>query len=316
MRAISVFACAITLVFTVAGCSGGGKQSSTPTRATVTTSTTGTVVSDLDSPASKEAAIALGHRMLDGVVLPAGARPFTGRAPSGEHAPYEFPGARNLVFAHRLWTVNQPPHAVWQWLQAHIPRGFAFPASGYSNLGSVRTWMVEADLAVAPVNVSQAQLQLGIGGKASGPAVIRADTIVGWTKPRPADEFVPTADRTVIVTVIHISRPSRPAGPFGKRVTTSDPKLVQPLVRTFNRLHVIPPEPNPGGPPGCGSVVYRVAFSTSSTATPDVVATVGRCGGVDVTVNGHTKTELDDLPRQVFATDAAHVIGLSEPHWG
>jgi hypothetical protein len=104
---------------------------------------------------------------------------------------------------------------------------------------------------------------------------------------RPADEFVPAGDRTVTVTVVHISPTSPSTGPAGKRVTTSDPKQVRSIVRIFNGLNVFPPAAlNPGGCPGPGKVVYRVAFSSSPTAAPDVVATVGRCGGVDVTVHG------------------------------
>ena len=264
----------------------------------------------------EQAAIALGRHLLDDVVLPAGARPFTGKAPAGLHAPLEFPGTRNLVFAHRLWTVNARPYDLWHFFQAHVPfRGQV--GDGSMSEGIVRTWLVTDDLEVTPRNVSVGSLQLAITGNPAGPSVVRADTVVQWTKPRPADEFVPATDRTVTVSVVHISPASPSSGPIGKRVTTADPTLVQPLIRTFNQLHVTPPpSPSPGGCPGPGKVEYRVAFSSSPTATPDAVATIGRCGGVDVTVNGRTETELDDLPRQVLATDAAHVLGFTDPHFG
>ncbi|MGO9874622.1 MAG: hypothetical protein ACLPVY_12575 [Acidimicrobiia bacterium] len=267
----------------------------------------------------EQAAIALGEQMLDKVALPAGSKPFTGPEPAGLHAPLEFPGTHNLVYAHRVWTVPGTPHAVWQWLQAHVPHGFVVGniSSGGNLGGPFRTFGVEVDLAVVPRDVSEAQLQFGIGGESSDRSVVQADTVVGWTKPRPTDEFVPTTDRTVTVSVVRISPASPANGTIGKRVSTSDPTLVQPIVQTFNALHVTPPaEPNPGGPPGCGTVLYRVAFSATLTARPDVVATVGRCGGVDVTVNGRASTGLDDLPKQEFAADAAHILGFTDPHFG
>lgn len=298
------------LVVAVAGCS-----SSHPAGLRAASSTTVVSAVDAVSTASMDAAIALGRRMLDEVVLPAGSQPFTGPAPGALHAPLEFPGTRNLVFADRLWTVNETPYALWHFVQAHVPF-HGYVGQGSITDGGVRTWTFEDDLAVTPQNVSMGSLQLGITGNASGPSVVSADTIVGWTKPRPTDEFVPTTDRTVIVSVVHISPASPSNGPIGKRVTTSDPRLVQPIVHTFNQLHVTPPPaPNGGGCPGPGTVEDRVTFSSSPTATPDVVATVGRCGGVDVTVNGRTETELDDLPRQEFATDAAHVLGFTNPHF-
>jgi hypothetical protein len=275
-----------------------------------------TTVAHTPSNPQEEAAIALCQRMLDEVILPRGSRPFTGREPAGLHAPLEFPGFRNLVFAHRLWTINETPYSLWYFFQAYVPF-HGYVGQGSITLGNVRTWTVSDDLAVTPQNVSMGSLQLAITGNAAGPSVIRADPVVGWIKPRPTDEFVSTTDRTVTVSVVHISPASPSNGPIGKRVTTSDRKLVQPIVQTFNQLHVPRPQtPNPGGPHGCVSVLYRVAFSSSPTATPDVVATVGRCGGVDVIVNGRAATGLDDLPKQEFAADAAHVLDVTDPHFG
>ena len=262
----------------------------------------------------EQAAIALGRRMVAEVVLPAGSKPFTGPAPAGLHAPLEFPGTRNLVFAHRLWIVNETPYELWHFVQAHVP----FPGQvGVGTAGNVGTWTFDDDLAFTPQNISMGSLQLEIAGNAAGPAVIRADTVVQWTTPRPTEEFVPPTDRTVTVSVVHISLANPTTGPIGKRVSTSDPKLVQPIVRTFNELHVTPPPaPNPGGGPCNGTVVYRVAFSASPTASPAILATVGICGGLAVTVNGRAARGLDDLPNEAFATDVAHVLGLAEPHFG
>ena len=127
----------------------------------------------------KQAATALGHRMLDEAVLPSGARPSTAPAPAVLRGPSSTPAMGNLVFAHRLWTVDEAPHAVWQWLQAHVPSGFVkYGTSSGTNRG-VPSWGVEDSLSVLPPNTSYAELQLGVAADASGKAVVRVDSQVG-----------------------------------------------------------------------------------------------------------------------------------------
>jgi hypothetical protein len=295
----------------IAGCSSSHPSARAPSPST-------TIPSITTSPSTpKEAATALGQRMLGEAVLPSGTHPLKGLAPAVLRGPSSIPGMDNLVFAHRLLTVNEAPHAVWQWLQAHVPGGFTKTETSSGTNRGIPTWGVEDDLSVAPQNISTAELQLAIAGNASGQAVMRVDTVVGWTEPRPRAEFVRTNERTVIVTVIHSGFGLPAGGTIGKRVVTSDPKLVQPIVRTFDRLRIYPP----GGVTECGAlsahpVVYRVAFAASPTSTPEVVATVGRCGSVQVIVGGRDAPGLDDLPAQAFATSAAHLLGLSQPHFG
>ena len=252
--------------------------------------------------------------MLDDAVLPSGAQPFTGTAPAVlPHGPSSIPGMGNLVFAHRLWAVGESPHAVWEWLGARVPRGFVKTETSSGTNRGVPSWGVEDDLSVDPPNISTAELQFSIAGDASGRAVVRVDTVVGWTPPKPSDEYVPARDRFLIVTVVHSGR----SGRIGKRVVTSDPKLVQLVVRTFNGLPIEPPNIVHGCPPsGRRTVSYRVAFASASTAPPDLVATAGKCGAVEVVVNGRAVPVLDDLPKQEFANVVAHVLGLTEPHFG
>jgi hypothetical protein len=115
----------------------------------------------------------------------------------------------------------------------------------------------------------------------------------------------------VIVNVV------RGRGPAGKRVVTSDPKLVHPIVQEFNRLRVEPPDsvyhcPAIGG----RTVAYQVAFATTPTATPDLLATIGLCGPIQVTVGGTVAPSLAAINDQAFGDAVAHVLGLSEPHFG
>jgi hypothetical protein len=277
-------------------------------------------VTDVMPSASNGPASAFGRRTLDEAVVPSRAALFTGLAPPGLQCPFlQGPDIGNLVYAHRLWTINVAPHTLWKWLEAHVPNGFV--SDGHGTLGGrVVIWYVEDHADELPANISEALLQLSIVGPGSGPAVLRIDSTVGWTAPRPADAFVPTNDPTVIVTAVHMpvgTSSTGTAGTAGKRVTTSDPHLVQPIVRAFDGLRVAPP---PGRlSMGCevpGTVVYRVAFLSSPAATPDVVGTVGNCGQVEVTVNGRAAPIRNDEPKAALEYDLAHVLGLAEPHFG
>jgi hypothetical protein len=64
------------------------------------------------------------------------------------------------------------------------------------------------------------------------------------------------------------------------------------------------------------SAVYQVSFATSAHASPDLVATVGGCGGVGVTVGGRPAPGLGDFSNSDFGDAVAHVLGLPHPHFG
>jgi len=310
------FACVIVVLVFAAGCSSD-RRASHSTESCSSNASRKTLVS---AASARDAAISLGERMLDEAVLPSGARSFAGLLPAGLRCPFlQGPDFGNLVYAHRLWTVNEAPQVVSRWLGDHAPKGFVGGGGGSVGEGAAEIWIVAGHVVARPANISEALMQLSIGGAPSGPAVVRIDTMVGWTAPRPADEFVSSRDHVVIVTVIHIYKPYQP----GKRVVTTNPNLVQPIASTFNHLSVEPPPGvGPGGFGGCGGpasftdVAYRVVFATSATAAADLVATVsGECVGVEVTVNGRSAPALLEGP-SMFVNDVAHVVGLAEPHWG
>jgi hypothetical protein len=292
-----------------AGCSSN--RSAAPPTTSSTTVPSATVKASLTP---KQSALALGARMLDEAVLPSGARRSTAPAPAVLSGPSSTPAMGNLVSAHRVWTVNEAPHAVWQWLQAHVPPGFAKDGTSSGTDRGVPSWGVQDRLAVFPANTSYAELQFGVASDASGRAFVRVDSQVGWTAPRPADEFVPQRDRVVTVTVVHAYQPRKRVS---KVVVATDPKLVAPIVRAFNALRVSPPDTVHGCPPmGPRSVVYRVAFATEAHATPDLVASIGGCGGVDVTVAGRPAPGLGDFINSELGDAVAHVLGLPHPHFG
>ena len=256
--------------------------------------------------------------MLREAVLPAGARPSRAPAPKLLRGPSLVPAMGNLEYAHELWTVDEDPRDVYRWLEVHRPRGYKKTSTDTGTTRGVPSWGVEDDLVTSPTNITTAELQYGIAGDASGHAIVRVDTVVGWAQPRPANEFVPAADTVVTLTVVHLR------GVIGKRVVTADPKLVQPIVHAFNALRVSPPDVTHGCPPiGSRAVSYRVAFASSTRAAPDVVATIGKCTGVDVTVRGRAAPELGGFSNVAsgnivvaFGNAVARVLGLAEPHFG
>jgi hypothetical protein len=290
-----------------AGCSSSNHAGAPASSTTRPAAKVGTSMSP------KQAAVALGKRMLGEAVLPPGAQVSSAPLPAVLRAPGGAPAMGNLLFSHRTWTVSEAPHALWQWLQAHVPPGFVKDGTSSGSLRGVPSWGVQDRLAVFPANISYAELLYGIAGDASGKAVVRVDTEVGWTAPRPADEFVPARDRVVTVRVIH---PYEPGKPVSKTVVVSDPKVVGPIVRSFNALRVSPPLEVHSCPPlRAISAVYEVAFSASVHASPDLVASIGGCGGVSVRVGGRPAPELGGLSSDGFGDAVAHVLGLPHPHF-
>ena len=187
------------------------------------------------------AAISLAQKMLEDARLPSGSRHFSGATPKGLGPPLQLAGTTDLVFAHRLWAVNEAPHAVWQWIQANPPHGYAKTITGSATESRVLTLTVEDELVAPPTNISYAELRFAIVGDPSGSTVIRGDSVVAWTKPRPDDEFASTTDKNLTINVVHLDRNTPSTGTLGRRVSTSDPELVAPVMKAFNALTRCPP---------------------------------------------------------------------------
>jgi hypothetical protein len=216
----------------------------------------------------------------------------------------------NLVQAHRLWTERSTAPSVAGFLQKHQPRGFI--GQGEGSAGTLRSKTDRAlytdnQLAVLPTNISNAQLDVSVSDAGAGNVVIRVDSIVAWTQPRPRAEFASAQYRVVILTVIHLDG-SKP----GKRVVATKADLVQPILWSFNELRLSAPAYFGECPPG-GRLSYQVAFARSPDATPDVVASVGLCSGLRATAGKHALPELD--PSGAFAESVAHLLGASELHY-
>jgi hypothetical protein len=126
---------ALAVVLVAAGCSSGHST-----------------VQESSSESPKQAAIALGLRLLDDAEFPIQARP-SNAAPSQLGGP-SLPGFGNLESAHRTVTIAEDPRAVYRWLQQHAPRGFKKSETSTGKDGDVPVWGVEDDLSVDPPNCS------------------------------------------------------------------------------------------------------------------------------------------------------------------
>ena len=158
------------------------------------------------------------------------------------------------------------------------------------------------------MNLDDAELELGVVNGAGGMATIRVDGLVVWTAPRPAAEIVLAKDHVVIVAAMHFD------GSVARRVVVTEPSRVRELARIFNALRVAPP----GAVRNCynigpSALKYRVAFAASSTARPDVVATIAACSDLAVVLNGKPSASLQVSG---FADAVAHAIGVPHLHLG
>jgi hypothetical protein len=251
--------------------------------------------------------------MLREVLLPPGARRSFAPDPAVFSGLLGIQDVGNLVPAHhQLFTVPDEPHSVWQWFEAHIPRGFVSEGGSSGTTQGVQLFGVHDELRERPLNISLAELVIRVTGDGSGGAVVRVDAPVAWTEPRADEEFVTGADRVMIVSTVHAyERVPR----LGRRVVVTDAAVIQPIVRAFNQARLVAAPGRFGSGFECGliglhDVVYRVAFAESAAATPNIVATLA-CARMRVSVNGHDAPTLENLPNETW-NQLRHVLGLAD----
>jgi hypothetical protein len=174
----------------------------------------------------------------------------------------------------------------------HTPAGFTSGGGfGSETRGSAKAWFVTHALTALPMNISFAELQIAVVDGDNGGSLVRADALVGWTDPRPADEFASDRDRVATITRTRGWAPPRSDG----RIVVTNQQYLRTLIAAFNQLRVGPPaQLSHCGLIDATTVAYSVAFGVSPGASPDIVATVNSCYGVGVTVNGHPAPYLED----------------------
>lgn len=297
-------------VVLAAGCSSGHAAAKRVSPSTTASTTPAKVVSVArPGPSPAKVAVAVARRMVDEAVLPGGAHRSTAPLPALLRGPFETPGGKNIVLAHRAWIVPEPASAVVSFLKLHVPAGFSENGVGASGSRTAHTMeLVEYPSRPLPENVTAGELDVRVEASDDESSVVNVVGVAQWTPPRPLTERVGIADDVVIVSVIHFFQPGKPVV---RRVVVTDRAQVAPIIRAFNGLRVAPI----GEVFHCyllrgNAVSYRIAFATSANATPVVVATVAPCSTVGVTVGGRSSVSLSDNGR-TFSVAVAHAIGMA-----
>jgi hypothetical protein len=245
-------------------------------------------------PAGSQAeAAALARLLLSRVPLPPGARPLpqTPLPPS-----LRVPAAGSVIDTaayldqYRLFAIAQPMNSAAACLAARVPPGLSRGSTGQgAGPGGITMREVGYLARSAPAGIASAQLVLTIVPVSSGGSLLRADAQVTWYPARSAAEYLDPARYHVLSLTVTI---------FGRnphtvhRIVTSQAFIAR-LAETLDRLQA-----EPIGTTACPADFedYQLSFSVSRQSRPAVVvsATETGCGGVGITVNGHSQPPLAD----------------------
>ncbi len=223
--------------------------------------------------------------------------------------PWSSPGGRNLVETSQAWVVSAAPGAVVAFLKTHTPQGLVAQGSGSVSSPTERVDFVTDELVSLPANIAVAGVEIGVEARGAGSLV---NVVAGaqWTPVRPASELVGPRDRVVVIRVLHAYPAGRP--PVRQFVATGE--AARAIERSFNDLRVEPPGVVHGCPAiGSRNISYEISFAESAGAPADIVAGLGPCGVVAVTVHG--KTALTLTPSSDFEGAIAHALGNPELHF-
>ncbi|MDQ1475383.1 MAG: hypothetical protein QOE62_612 [Actinomycetota bacterium] len=274
---------ALVLLAALTGCSSTSHAASR---------TTTSSLAPRSSPARPDTdAHTLAAKVVTEVHLPTDSVRSTAPPPALLHGRQSTVGFGNLVGDYRMWTTRAAPSAVIAFVQAHVSSGYFIESTGTGSVRGVQILGVIQSRRVLPANISIAQLQVAVVNAAGGGAVVRVDSLVGWTAPKPSNESVASTDRVAVATRAQGVSPVIAAG----RVVVSDPAGFRRLQDAFDGLRVAPPDEVVHCPAiSAKSFTYTVAFSDSEQGSPDIVATTGVCRGVTVLAAGKHAPALDD----------------------
>lgn len=248
---------------------------------------------------------ALARSLLSRLVLPAGARRVPWHPPPALRQTMIALGVPQQADVHRLWLVPLSMPALAGFIRAHPPAGLAFEGFGHAaGLGGITSEQTTFFVRSPPAGIEQAQLVLEIAPAGRGSATLRADGEVIWYPPRSAAEYLPPARAGAVTVTARFLNPR----PHIVRRTFTSAAVIARLARFLNGLHAAP-----GGIHGCPmiNVSYTLAFASSATARPFLVASTDGCGGVRMTANAAAQPALAD--RQDLITRAAQAALAGHP---
>jgi hypothetical protein len=229
----------------------------------------------------------LAQTLLARAVVPGGAHLLAGRAPSPVGQSPGWTAGSPSLGRHRIWTVTEPVSTVYDLISRHVPTGMTSAGTGQSGTSAgVSQEFVSYRPRQFPAGVNQAILTMTVAPSGTG-TLLRADVQVIWYPPRSAAEYVPAGMRAVTITASYASL----AAPRTVSKTFTSAALIGRLAAMLNGAYA-----SPGGETNCPMerVSYKLAFAPSRTAAPYLVATVGGCGFVAVTVAGHQQPALQE----------------------
>ncbi len=174
---------AVLVVLAPAGCSSSGPKASAPTSSTVA------AAAAVGDPAV--AARTLAAWVVTEAELPPDAARSTAPPPPLLRTRQSTVAFGNLVGVDRLFTTHETPAAVVAFVQSHVSRGFVFESTDTGTVGGSRILGVIQSQSDPPTNISIVQLQVAAVAAKGGGAVVRVDSLVGWTAPKPAAEQRP-----------------------------------------------------------------------------------------------------------------------------
>lgn len=229
----------------------------------------------------------LARTLLARAVVPRGAHVLAGRAPAAVSRPPGWASGSPSFGLHRIWTVSAPASAVYSLVSRHVPTGMRWAGNGQGSTAmGVTQQFVTYSPGRPPAGVGQATLSMTVA-PAGTMTLLRADVQVIWYPPRSPAEYIPAGIHAVTITASY----SGPAGPRTVSRTFTSAALAGRLAAMLNGAHA-----SAGGYANCPAelVSYKLAFAPSPGAVPYLVATVGSCAIVPVTVAGHQQPALQE----------------------
>jgi hypothetical protein len=196
--------------------------------------------------------------------------------------PGPYPATPNLVEDTGWWTTAVPVATVVSLLKTSLrPVGSALVGSGFGS-GPNQPSVFNLQFGWPEVTgvLGWRQLVVDVTALADGSTGIRADSEVVWVTPRPADEIVPSGSRRLVVSFGQLPAPGQPA-PRTVRVRSA--ATIRRVVSLINHLPAA--QPGVSSCPAFGGL--RLVFSH-----PSIVATVGACGVMSLTIDGRAQPPL------------------------
>jgi hypothetical protein len=156
--------------------------------------------------ADRRAAVAAADALLNGVVLPADARPQASE-PSGDAHPLELFFYAAEVDRHAFWTTGAAPAAVIASVGAHLPPGARSTGSGSSSgNGSSGVFVSYALPIVDPSALGPRALIIDAVTLPGGITGVRVDAVVRYLAPRLPSQRIPHAARLLDIRTAFGSR--------------------------------------------------------------------------------------------------------------